>query len=333
MIPVFSADTADEVWQLAASAFRTGANTRSQPSRAGDTREMMRAVMEIEQPRQRWVGSRNPALNPAFAIAEVVWILSGRGDSAFLLPWNRKLPAFSGDTQVFSGAYGARLRRRFGLDQLDRAYQALSANPDTRQAVLQIWDCTIDLPDVDGTARSADIPCNIMSCLKVRDGRLDWTQMLRSNDLVLGTPYNIIQFTTLQEVLAGWLGLELGTYVQMSDSLHIYDRDIEVISNPALDPLPANTDSLMLPKMESDRFFGLLEERIEGLSKPLTSARLVETAHVLDAPQSFQNLLAIMGAEAARRQKSEDAMARCMEFCHNPALLELWARWRQRFAR
>jgi thymidylate synthase len=213
------------------------------------------------------------------------------------------------------------------------AYQALSANPDTRQAVLQIWDCTIDLPNVDGTPRSADIPCNIMSCLKVRDGRLDWTQMLRSNDLVLGTPYNIIQFTTLQEVLAGWLGLELGTYVQMSDSLHIYDRDIEVISNLALDPLPANTDSLMLPKMESDRFFGLLEERIEGLSKPLTSARLVETAQVLDAPQSFQNLLAIMGAEAARRQKSEDAMARCMEFCHNPALLELWARWRQRFAR
>jgi hypothetical protein len=89
----------------------------------------------------------------------------------------------------------------------------------------------------------------------------------------------------------------------------------------------------MFPKTESDRFFGLLEERIEALGKPLPPARLVETTHVPDAPQSFQNLLAIMGGEAARRQKSEDAMERCMEFCHNPALLELWARWRQRFAR
>ena len=82
--------------------------------------------------------------------------------------------------------------------------------------------CRVDLPDLDGSPANEDIPCNVLAMLKVRDGALHWTQVMRSNDLFLGLPYNIVQFTMLQEVLAGWLGVRVGPYNVVIDSLHVY---------------------------------------------------------------------------------------------------------------
>ena len=121
-----------------------------QVSRNGPTREILHALISVSDPRQRWVVSRNPPMNIAFALAEIVWIMTGRDDSAFLNYFNRELPKYCGNCPNYHGAYGYRLRKRFKIDQLERAYQALSKNPESRQVVLQIWDSTIDLPSADG---------------------------------------------------------------------------------------------------------------------------------------------------------------------------------------
>ena len=63
-----------------------------QPSRGGGTKEILHAAITINDPRQRWVSSRQSPLNVAFAIAEVVWIMTGRNDLAFLKAWNSRLP-------------------------------------------------------------------------------------------------------------------------------------------------------------------------------------------------------------------------------------------------
>src|SRR3712207_1347251 len=93
------------------------------------------------------------------------------------------------------------------LDQLRGADAALRHDRTSRQVVLQIWDAGQDMPDPG--PRSRDIPCTIASHLLVRNDRLDWLQVMRSNDFVWGLPYNIVQFTTLQEIMAGWLGVEV----------------------------------------------------------------------------------------------------------------------------
>ena len=225
MLHLFEGQTADEVWRQAAESIRAGEGVIAQPSRAGVTYELLHTCLAIRDPLQRWILSREPALNPAFAIAEIVWILAGRNDSSFVNHWNPKLPQYAGRGPTYYGAYGHRLRRHFLTDQLDRAYDTLRHNPNSRQVVLQIWDPQKDLPCEDGKPCAEDIPCNIVSFLKMRRGRLEWMQILRSNDLLLGLPHNVIQFTTLQEVMAGWLGAELGSYCQLSDSLHVYKRD------------------------------------------------------------------------------------------------------------
>lgn len=88
--------TADEVWRKAVNLFRDERLYHQHRSRAGLTRDIGHVALSISDPRQRWVISREPALNPAFAIAEVVWILNGRNDAEFLNFFNRQLSAFAG---------------------------------------------------------------------------------------------------------------------------------------------------------------------------------------------------------------------------------------------
>src|SRR5260221_6769424 len=118
MFQTFESATADDVWQRIADSFRQGRAIKGQSSRAGNTSEILHAAISISDPRQRWVGSRRPALNVAFALAEAIWIMRGRNDSAFLNYFNSKLPRYAGSGSAYHGAYGYRLRNMFGFDQL-----------------------------------------------------------------------------------------------------------------------------------------------------------------------------------------------------------------------
>lgn len=329
MITLFQGATADEVWQQAAQAFRQSDGVSNQDARGGPTSEILHAAISIADPRQRWVVSRRPALNPALALAEVVWIMTGRRDVAFLEFWSREYRKYAGDGPELHGAYGYRIRRHLSIDQLDRAFRALSNNPDTRQAVLQIWDSEVDMPNPDGTPTDGDIPCNVVSMPKVRDGRLEWQQVIRSNDVFRGLPYNLVQFTSLQEILAGWLNVECGTYNQVSDSLHVYERDTaSVLATEPLPDVALNTDSLALPRDESDRVFKELERRIERMSAPdLTSGALRELASWDSAPEAYRNIMTVLAAETLRRRGDIDSAVEAMSSSTNPAYQQLWMRW------
>lgn len=327
MIRVFEGNTANDSWKAAAIDLLNKKETTYLNGRGGDTEEILHATFSISDPRQRWVTSRYPAINPAFAIAEVVWILSGRNDSAFLTYWNRQLAKYTGKSIAYHGAYGFRLRRHFGIDQLERAYYALSNNPSNRQVVLQIWDCEIDLPTIDGQPVNPDIPCNIGSFLKIRENKLEWMQVLRSNDLFRGVPYNFIQFTSLQEVLAGWLGVEVGTYNHLSDSLHVYIEDINQLSIKE-DVALVNTDSLSLPKLESEHAFMELARCIDYLMLSALSEKNIEfIVCSADLPSSFRNMLFIMAAESARRKGLTRISEEMIANCTNPLLNQVWKNW------
>ncbi len=135
------------------------------------------------------------------------------------------MPNFCGESKTYYGAYGYRLRND-GVDQVKRAYNALKNNPITRQVVLSIWNKELDLNLDTGQSQSLDIPCNIASLIKIYDNKLYWSQVMRSNDIFRGNPYNFIQFTILHDLFAKWLGLELGDFVLFIDNLHIYKDDI-----------------------------------------------------------------------------------------------------------
>jgi thymidylate synthase len=328
MTRVYEADTADQAWGTAASEFRQEGVAKMRTGRGGVTHELLHVVFAIRDPRRRWVVSRHPAINPAFAIAEVVWILNGRNDAAFVNHWNPRLPQYAGDVDCYHAAYGFRLRKEFGFDQLERAYDALSNNPDTRQVVLQIWNPQIDFPDSAGRPVSADIPCNVCALPKIRDNKLEWLQVMRSNDLQRGLPYNFVQFTCLQEILAGWLGAEVGTYSHVSDSLHIYDKDSrDLQAFTPVDEAP-NTDSLALARRESEAVFSEMGSLMSAMTTPeLSRVTLRSLVEAQPLPPAYQNLLRVVAADSARRRGWIDIVGELMAECSNPALRQTWDRW------
>lgn len=328
MFRAFEGKTADEAWRSIASAVCRNDGVSVQASRNGRTREILHATISISNPRQRWVESRNPPMSVAFALAEVVWILSGRNDSAFLNYFNRGLPKFCGDGPAYHGAYGHRLRKHLKFDQLNRAYHSLRNKAESRQVVLQIWDGAIDMPAETGEPQSADIPCNLMSILKVRNGTLEWMQIMRSNDIFRGLPYNFVQFTILQEIMAGWLGLEVGDYNHLSDSLHVYDSDFSKIQDVTPIAISETDDSLALPKAESDAALAELERHCDAIvDERIGGQSLLNLVVKTSLPPAFRSILCVLAAEGARRRREPQIADAIMAQCRSFTLARLYGRW------
>lgn len=318
----FEGPSADVVWRAALHRLRTVETI--QESRDQATKELLHCAFTITDPRQRLVFAR--AINPAFAVAEIIWIMAGANDIEFLNFWNPRMRQFTdGDARWFYGAYGYRLgslpqlslsasqqlrhkmfpgKKR--LDQIKAAYRALQHIPHSRQVVMQIWDSKYDLPDPE--PRSKDVPCNLVSHLMLRDGKLEWLQVMRSNDLIWGTPYNFIQFTTMQEIMAGWLGVEVGTYTHISDSLHVYQRHWEEVedieSQMRSGQIISNHADLRIRSYSE--WEALWKEMIDGtleLTRWTTCADLISAAKkLLKLPPAYAEWGALLAAEALRRR-------------------------------
>lgn len=340
--------SADDAWRKAARLLQAEVNI--QPGRDQPTRELPHVIFSLADSRQRIVFAR--PFNPAFAIAEVIWILSGANASEFLAAWNVRMKQFvDEDANVFHGAYGYRLgsRPRLSadaeralrvetgrvtpqLDQLRAAYEALRHFPDSRQVVLQIWNSTLDLPDP--SPRSADVPCNLISHLMIRDNRLEWLQIMRSNDLIWGMPYNFIQFTCLQEIMAGWLGVDVGSYVQLSDSLHVYQRHWDELDELVLgqvDHEPVNRTDLRVEGYDEwELLWGRIVESAIALSKgvnPCEAWKIFDQAS--DLPTGYVEWVALLAAESLRGRGHYDESLKMIDHAG-----EYWATsWRQWSAR
>jgi thymidylate synthase len=181
-----------------------------------------------------WMKIPNRKFNPFFALAEVVWILQGRGDIDWIAPYNEQMREYNDGGPNNHGAYGQRLRDwRYEVfanekdsvmsaigevDQIKEAVQKLQKDPNTRQAIMSLWD-----PGRDNQP-SKDIPCNNWVAYRLRDGILDQTVVIRSNDFIWGTPYNAVQFTHLHALVAGELGVKMGKLIYVIQNLHYYEE-------------------------------------------------------------------------------------------------------------
>jgi hypothetical protein len=109
------------------------------------------------------------------------------------------------------------------MDQIQSAYEKILQDKDSRQAVMIIFD-----PEKDYLP-TKDVPCTNWFHITIRDGKLDWITVMRSNDILWGTPYNMYNFMTFQEIMAGWLGVEVGKYCHIVDCLHIYKDKLDMV--------------------------------------------------------------------------------------------------------
>jgi thymidylate synthase len=209
-------------------------------------------------PQQRVLLAAYRDANPVFHLMEALWMLAGRNDATFLDQFVADFSArFAEADGHMHGAYGFRWRQHFDLDgggeapldQLEEVVRLLRANPNDRRVVLTMWDPLADL----GTDHK-DVPCNTHVYFRIRQevevvgasyaygmggahqeriSYLDMTVCCRSNDMWWGAyGANAVHFSVLQEYLARRIGVEIGTYHQISNNFHIYTDVTEKLGEP-----------------------------------------------------------------------------------------------------
>jgi thymidylate synthase len=326
MASTFCGKTANDVWSEAAKQLKI-IDGDFLSSRVGGIHELLHVMLSIDNPIEKWVSQRSPTMSISFALAELVWILNGSNESRIINYWNTGLQKYSGFEENYHGAYGFRIRQNFGVDQLERVYSALKNNPESRQAVILIWDPIQDLPNESGAPRSSDIPCNICSLIKIRDNRLEWAQIMRSNDVFRGLPYNIVQFTSIQEILAGWLGINPGSYTHFSDSLHIYENDkktMDITDNK----FSRNGDSLSLPKQLFDKIIKDIYERMCFIvANNPDENKLRSLSQLQTAIPAYNNIMFIIAAYAAKKLKYIELKSELVADCTNELYRQIWKKW------
>lgn len=185
----------------------------------------------------------DPARNahPYFHFFEALWILAGRDDVQWISFFLKNIAQYSDDGRVFRGAYGKRMRNHFDHDQLPWLISHLKKDPLSRRAVITLFDSNYD--HVDGQ----DIPCNLACDFLIREGALHLTVFNRSNDVLWGAyGANVVQFSTLLELVSNAVGVPVGTYTQVSNSFHVYTdtdawKNVQGMSIAPVDPYECAT--------------------------------------------------------------------------------------------
>ena len=190
------------------------------------------------RPNYRVLFNERRDANPFFHLVESVWMLAGERDARFLDRYVKNFSKnFGEENGEIHGAYGYRWRNHFDIDQIGTIGDMLYHAPQTRRAVLTMWD-----PRVDLSVNKNDIPCNTQIFFRVRefeahDGMkkpvLDMMVCNRSNDAIWGAyGANAVHMSVLHEVMAGLAGVELGTYYQTSFNFHAYEPILKKIGAP-----------------------------------------------------------------------------------------------------
>lgn len=120
-------------------------------------------------------------------------------------------------------AHGAVVSDRHGFDQVARVIDTLKRDPYSRRAVIDF-----NVPDPERPEAKDEI-CAIALVFELRGGKLDCTGIMRSDDVWLGTPYDVVFFTELQKHIANELCVAYGKYTHFAVSLHAYGKDIDRI--------------------------------------------------------------------------------------------------------
>jgi hypothetical protein len=188
--------------------------------RGTSTLEWTEPVMTVfDRPQERVLFNPYRDANPFLHFFGSLWMLEGRNDLEFLSNFTKAMRNFSNNGITLDGAYGYRWKSNFcGIDQVAEIIKLLGTDPASRRAVITMWD-----PVLDTNQESKDIPCNTSVYFKLRERGLDITVSCRSNDMVWGAyGTDSVDFSMLQEYVAGKLGVQVGRHYHLSDSFHVY---------------------------------------------------------------------------------------------------------------
>lgn len=183
------------------------------------TRDVGHVTIVVDDPNNALPIGTGRGVSPAVAAVEAIQLIAAVSVPQMVVAASPRFVDYQEPNGEFYGAYG----RRIG-DQVQHVIRKLEEDYHTRQAVITLWN-----PLYDNSPMMKDYPCTVALHFAIVQGKLDMNVTMRSNDVWLGTPYDLFQFTQLQLSVAHVLHVEAGVYRHTAWSLHLYESDLDAI--------------------------------------------------------------------------------------------------------
>lgn len=141
-------------------------------------------------------------------------------------------PIYGYQWRCFGGDYPT---HENGMDQIRYVLRELHANPFGRRAIICAWNPKqmhqMCLP-----------PCHVLYNFHVSNNGLSCQLYCRSQDIMLGTPYNIASTSLLTHILAKVLHMNVDRVILVTGDTHIYEEHLEGAQEQiSRDPYPFPT--------------------------------------------------------------------------------------------
>jgi len=166
---------------------------------------------------------------PRSAAAEVAWFLLGERSTNFISTytpmWNKFVDELGPNEFGVAAAYGYRWREHFGRDQIQLTIDALRKDRSDRRCYISAWDPASDGLGAEG---QKNVPCPVGFSMSVTAGELHSSILLRSSDVFVGLPYDVMGHALLMDAVACELGVTPGVMHITLAHVHLYEHHWEM---------------------------------------------------------------------------------------------------------
>jgi len=194
---------------------------------------------------------RSPKLE--YLYPELLWYFLGRNDLSFISKYSKFWNKLT-TNGILNSAYGNLIftqKNKYGYSEYTWALTSLIRDKDSRQAIIRF-----NKPE-HSYNNNLDFVCTLNGIFNIRDNKLNFTTIMRSQDVWFGIIYDIPFFTILMQQMLSHLKkyypeLELGVYTHYVISEHIYEKDFDGVLNMLKHPfVPKSTPLLNEDLIES----------------------------------------------------------------------------------
>lgn len=202
--------------------------------RGMNIREILNCAVMIDNPYSNLFKNEVRTLPLKYLKKELALYLSGRNDAKGFTEASKFWKKIANDDGTINSAYGNLIFKMVDtpnkFTQWTWALTSLINDKDSRQAVMHFNRPAHQYFGVK------DFPCTLEMIFHIRNDRLDATTVMRSNDIIKGTTFDIPFFMLVQQIMLMALKnvyptLQMGTYTHIAHSMHLYENDFELVKN------------------------------------------------------------------------------------------------------
>lgn len=187
----------------------------------GNTKEINNCCIIVNNPTLENISFPHRKISLDYSDAELKWYWSGDNSCKTIGQSAKMWLSLSDDGKTSNSAYGYILFKKYHFNQLEQIIELFKKDINTRRAVLNISDPSIN------RITTKDMQCTMAIHFLIRNNKLEETVYMRSNDIYFGLPYDYIFFVSIGKYIADRLNIKFSKYIHHSTSMHMYLRDEE----------------------------------------------------------------------------------------------------------